>query len=228
MAVVDKLAKMAQYASEVQEVLDKEVELLEFTKRRNDQGQEVLAATTRTGTPIEGHPTSPPEFHEGGWWFVQVVRENGRTLARPLIRFTPELYFEAKPIERLWVEKTFEREQKTFATDVAGDVIEWTPLTRQIKVLKDGRLELGEFAAYFPQGLAFANIGRARGEAAPLLGVAPTESRNAFKIEQGHLVVPRLSKVLSLTEDREFTAEWNDERKMLLVYLEGVNPALKL
>jgi len=99
-------------------------------------------------------------------------------------------------------------EQKKFETEVAGDVIEWSPITRTVMIQPNGRLELGEFAQHF-SGLAFANIGKARGEANPLLGVAPSTSKNAFKIEGDQLAVPRLDKVLNLKEPREFSAEWN-------------------
>ncbi len=228
MGVQDKLAEMAQFATQVQEILDKEVELLEFARRKDEKGQEVLSANTKTGTSVLPHPQSPPEVSQGGWWFCQLVRDNGRSLAKPIAKFSPDLYFEAKPIERLWVEKTFEREQKSFTTEEAGDVIEWTPITRSVTILPSGHLDLGEFAPHFPNGLAFANIGKARGESAPLLGVSPTQSTNAFKIQQNRVVVPRLDKVLALKEAREFTAEWNDQRKMLIVYLEGVSPTVKL
>jgi hypothetical protein len=223
----DKLAAMAQYASEVQDVLDKEVELLEFAKRKDEQGAEAVTATTKTGTLVLPHPTGVAQVAQGGWWFAQIVRENGKTLAKPLIKFSPELYFEAKPIERLWVEKTFEREQKKFETEVEGDVIEWTPITRTVTIQPSGKVDLGEFAQHF-NGLAFANIGKAKGEPNPLLGVAPTTSKNAFKVEGDALAVPRLDKVLGLKEPKEFAAEWNEQRKMLLVYLEGVNPAARL
>jgi len=218
---------MAQFASEVQDVLDKEVELLEFTKRKDDHGAESIAATTKTGTLVVPHPTGATTVAQGGWWFSQIVRENGKTLAKPLIKFSPELYFEAKPIERLWVEKTFEREQKKFETEVEGDVIEWTPITRTVTVQPSGKVELGEFAQHF-NGLAFANIGKAKGEVNPLLGIAPSTSKNAFKVESDMLAVPRLDKVLGLKESKEFPAEWNEQRKMLLVYLEGVNPNARL
>jgi hypothetical protein len=227
LAVADKLAEMAQFATEVQDVLDKEVELLEFTKRKDDKGVETLAATSKTGTTVLPHTTAAATVAAGGWWFCQLVRENGQTLAKPLSKFSPELYFEAKPIERLWVEKTFEREQKKFETEVEGDVIEWTPITRTVVVQPSGRVELGEFAQHF-NGLAFANIGKAKGEPNPLLGIAPTTSKNAFKVESDAVAVPRLDKVLGLKEPKEFPAEWNEQRKMLLVYLEGVNPAVKL
>ena len=228
MAVTDKLAEMAQFATEVQDILDKEVELLEFSRRKDEAGAETLAATTKTGTLVLPHAQSPADVQQGGWWFCQILRENGRTIARPLIKFKPELYFEAKPIDRLWVEKTFEREQKQFATEVAGDVIEWTPITREVTIQPSGRVELGEFAAHFPTGLAFANIGKAKGEATPLLGIAPSQSKNAFRVENDTLVVPRLDRVLGTKEPRGFAAEWNEERKMLLVYLEGVHPTVKL
>ena len=48
----------------------------------------------------------------GGWFFCLLKRDAGKLLAVPIAKFTPDIYFEAKPIERLWVEKTFEREQK--------------------------------------------------------------------------------------------------------------------
>lgn len=227
MAVADKLGEMAAYATEVQDLLDKEVELLEFTNRPNEGGQSALLATTKTGTPVSPLPDRLADLGPGGWYFCQLVRQNGRVFARPLAKFSPELYFEAKPIERLWVEKTFEREQKKFQTEVAGDVIEWTPLTREVTIHPTGQVELGEFAQYF-NGLAFANIGRARGEGAPLLGIAPTTSKNAYRMDGDRVVVPRLDKVLGIKEPRGFVAEWNDERKMLLVYLEGVNPTAKM
>lgn len=227
MAVADKLEAMAQFATEVQDILDKEVELLEFTKQKDDKGQDVVQAMTKTGTAVLPHASNAAAVAAGGWWFSQIVRENGKTYGKPLIKFSPDLYFEAKPIERLWVEKTFEREQKKFQTEVAGDVIEWTPIVREVTVLPNGKVELGEFSQYF-QGLAYANIGKARGEPAPLLGIAPTTSKNAFKIENNQLHVPRLDKVVPLKESRAFAAEWNEERKMLLVYLEGVSPTVKL
>lgn len=228
MAVADKLAEMAKYANEVQDIMDKEVELLEFSRRKDEKGVETLSANTKTGSNLLPHPQDAAMVAQGGWWFCHIVRENGKPFARPLIKFSPDLYFEAKPIERLWVEKTFEREQKKFETEVAGDVIEWTPITRTITVQPNGRVELGEFGQHFTTGLAFANIGKAKGEANPLLGVAPTQSKNAFHVENGTLAVPRLDRVLALKEPKEFAAEWNEERKMLLVYLEGVNPAVKL
>ena len=227
MAVADKLAEMAAFASEVQDLLDKEVELLEFTKKTNEAGQTALLATTKTGTTVQPEPTRLGEFGTGGWFFCHIVRLNGQVLAQPLAKFSPELYFEAKPIEQLWVEKTFEREQKKFQTEVGGDVIEWTPLTKEVTIHPNGQVELGEFAQYF-QGLAFANIGKAKGEAAPLLGVAPTASKNSYRIENDRLIVPRLDRVLQIREPQTFAAEWNEERKMLLVYLEGVSPAVKL
>lgn len=220
----EKLAAMAQYASEIREILDKEVELLEFTRKN---GPEQLAATTKTGSLVVPHPSGAAQLGQGGWWFCQLVRDNGKLVAKPILKFSPELYFEARPIERLWVEKTFEREQKQFQTEVAGDVIEWTPISREVMVQPNGRVELGEFAQHF-QGLAFANIGKAKGEAAPLLGIAPSASKNAYKVESDQLVVPRLDKVLNLREARAFAAEWNEERKMLIVYLEGVSPGVKL
>ena len=222
-----KLAQMAQYANEVQDILDKEVELLEFAKRKNAQGQEELTATTKTGSVVGPAAGAPAELSQGGWWFCHLVKENGKILAKPIGRFSPDLYFEAKPIERLWVEKTFEREQKKFETEVGGDVIEWTPLTRTVTIQPSGKVELGDFAPHF-SGLAFANIGKAKGEANPLLGIAPSTSKNAYKIESDQLAVPRLDKVLGIKEAKEFTAEWNEERKMLLVYLEGVSPSIRL
>lgn len=229
MAVADKLAEMAKYATEVQDVLDKEVELLEFAKRKDAKGTEALSALTKTGSVVLPHPQSSNDLSAGGWWFCQIVRENGQSFAKPLIKFTPDLYFEAKPIERLWVEKTFEREQKKFTTEEEeGDVIEWTPITQEITITPSGRIELGEFAQYFTTGMAFANVGKAKGEAAPLLGIAPTTSKNAFKMDKEAVLVPRLEKVLALKEARGFSAEWNENRKMLLVYLEGVNPNIRL
>lgn len=226
-ATPDKLAQMAQFANEVQDVMDREVELLEFTKRKDESGRETVAASTKTGTTVQPHPALAATVAAGGWWFAQIVRENGQILAKPLVRFSPELYFEAKPIERLWVEKTFEREQKKFETEVEGDVIEWTPITRTVLVQPNGKVELGDFAQYF-SGLAFANIGKAKGEANPLLGIAPTASKNAFKVDADAVAVPRLDRVLALKEPKEFPAEWNEQRKMLLVYLEGVNPNARL
>ena len=222
MAVADKLAQMAQYANEVQDLMDKEVELPDFSTK---EGQ--LQAATKTGSAVFAHPKHVAAFGAGGWWFSQLTREEGRALAIPIAKFTPDLYFEAKPIERLWVEKTFEREQKKFSTEVAGDVIEWTPLTREVLIQPSGRVELGEFASYF-NGKAYANFGKAKGESAPLLGVAPTTSSNAYKIEADQLVVPRLDKILKISEAKSFPAEWNEERKMLLVYLEGVTMTTKV
>lgn len=228
MALQDKLGQMAAFASEVQDLLDKEVELLEFVNKPNEAGQPVLQATSKTGTQVLPHPERAADVAGGGWFFCHLVRENGRSWARPIVKFTPDLYFEAKPIERLWVEKTFEREQKKFQTEVGGDVIEWTPLTREVTINPNGQVELGEFAQYFTTGLAYANIGKAKGEATPLLGMAPTDSKNAYRMDGDKLVVPRLDKVLGIHEPRGFAAEWNEERKMLLVYLEGVNPTVKM
>lgn len=227
MAIADKLAEMAQFASQIQDVLDREVELLEFRKTKDEGGRDVTLATSKTGTQIAPHPTAGNDLNQGGWWFCLLVRENGKAFAKPMAKFSPELYFEAKPIEQLWVEKTFSREQKKFESQVGGDVIEWTPLTREITIQPSGRVELGEFAPYF-NGKAFANIGKAKGEAAPLLGIAPTTSTNAYNVEANQLVVPRLDKVLGIKEPKSFAAEWNDERKMLIVYLEGVNPQVKM
>ncbi|MBI2077005.1 MAG: hypothetical protein HYT80_01355 [Euryarchaeota archaeon] len=221
MGVADKLAAMAQYANEVQDLLDKEVELLDFAKRGDANGQEQLVALTKTGTLVYPKPEHAATFAVGGWWFATLVREGGKIYAVPITKFSPDLYFEAKPIERLWVEKTFEREQKQFTTEVQGDVIEWTPISREITIQPNGRVDLGEFAQHF-NGRAFANVGKAKGEAAPLLGIAPTQSPNAYKVESDQLVVPRLDKMVRLTGPTTFPAEWNDERKMLLVYLEGV------
>lgn len=223
MALADKLAAMASYANEVQDIMDKDVELLDFVKRQEQNGSEGLVAMTKTGSTVYPHPQHAATYASGGWFFCHLVKEGGRILAVPIARFAPDLYFEAKPIERLWVEKTFEREQKQFQTEVAGDVIEWTPITREITIQPTGRVELGEFAQYFTGGRAFANVGKAKGEAAPLLGVAPSTSSNSFKVESDTLIVPRLDKMVRLTEPRRFPAEWNDERKMLLVYLEGVS-----
>lgn len=226
MAVADKLAAMAAYANEVQDLMDKEVELIEFGKKSDANGAEQLAGTTKTGSPVLPDPAHAKEIASGGWFFCLLKRDQGKLYAVPIAKFSPELYFEAKPIERLWVEKTFEREQKKFQTEVAGDVIEWTPLTQEITIQPSGRVELGEFAQYF-SGRAFANVGKAKGEAAPLLGIAPSQSPNSYKIDSDQLIVPRLDKVLGITQPRTFPAEWNDERKMLLVYLEGINLAQK-
>lgn len=216
MALADKLAAMAQYANEVQDVMDKQVELLEFANREGG-----MIAMTKMGSPVFAHPDHTATFGPGGWWFCLITRDNGRQVATPIAKFAPDLYFEAKPIERLWVEKTFEREQKKFQTEVAGDVIEWTPLVREVVVQPTGRVELGEFSQYF-NGRAFANVGKAKGEAAPLLGIAPSQSPNSYKVENNELIVPRLDKILNIREPRSFPAEWNEERKMLLVYLEGI------
>jgi hypothetical protein len=202
--------------------MDKEVELLEFGRRPEANGQEIFAASTKTGTSVLPHPAHVGTFGAGGWWFCLITREAGRIYGIPISKFTPDLYFEAKPIERLWVEKTFEREQKKFQTEVAGDVIEWTPLIQEITIQPNGRVDLGDFSQYF-SGRAFANVGKAKGEAAPLLGVAPTQSPNAYKVESNQLIVPRLDKILGISQPRNFPAEWNEERKMLLVYLEGVS-----
>jgi hypothetical protein len=214
MAVADKLAAMAQYANEVQDLLDKEVELIEFAKGGSGK--------TKTGTPVAPDAEHASEIGEGGWFFCLLKKDAGRLVAVPISKFTPDIYFEAKPIERLWVEKTFEREQKKFQTEVAGDVIEWTPLVQEITIQPNGRVELGEFSQYF-NGRAFANVGKAKGEGAPLLGIAPSQSPNSYKIESNQLIVPRLDKILGIAQPRNFAAEWNEERKMLLVYLEGVN-----
>lgn len=226
MALPDKLGEMAQFANEVQAVLDREVELLEFTKGPN--GQAAVSAVRRSGAAIQPHPQSVAAVSQGGWFFCQIVKEGDKAFAKPIAPFQPDLYFEARPVERLYVEQAFEREQKHFETEVAGDVIQWTPITRMVTVNPDGRVELGEFAPHFPDHLAFANIGKAKGEAAPLLGVAPATSKNAYKIEGEKLLVPRLDRVLGLTAPAEFAAEWNDERKILIVYLEGVSPKVKL
>lgn len=216
MALVDKLAAMAQYANEVQDVMDKQVELLEFANREGG-----MIALTKMGSPVFVHPDHAATFGTGGWWFCAITRDGGKQVATPIAKFAPDLYFEAKPIERLWVEKTFEREQKKFQTEVAGDVIEWTPLIREVVVQPTGRVELGEFSQYF-NGRAFANVGKAKGEAAPLLGIAPSQSPNSYKVDNNELIVPRLDKILNIREPRAFPAEWNEERKMLLVYLEGI------
>lgn len=223
MALADKLAAMASYANEVQDIMDKDVELLDFVKRQDQNGAEGIVAMTKTGSTVHPHPKHTEAFGAGGWFFCHLVKDGGRLVAVPIAKFAPDLYFEAKPIERLWVEKTFEREQKKFQTEVAGDVIEWTPITRDITIQPNGRVELGEFAVYFEGGRAFANVGKAKGESAPLLGVAPTTSPNSYKVESDTLIVPRLDKVVKLSEPRSFPAEWNEERKMLLVYLEGIS-----
>ena len=223
MALADKLAAMASYANEVQDIMDKDVELLDFVKRQEQNGSDGIVAMTKTGSTVYPHSQHVGTFGNGGWFFCHLVKEEGRLTGVPIAKFTPDLYFEAKPIERLWVEKTFEREQKKFQTEVGGDVIEWTPLTREITIQPNGRVELGEFATYFSEGRAFANVGKAKGEAAPLLGIAPTTSANSYKVESDTLIVPRLDKVVKLSESRSFPAEWNEERKMLLVYLEGVS-----
>lgn len=221
MALQDKLAAMAAYANEVQDIMDKDVELLDFVKRAEQNGGEAIVAMTKTGSTVYPHPQHAKDLSTG-WWFCHLVRDQNKLVAIPIAKFSPDLYFEAKPIERLWVEKTFEREQKKFQTEVAGDVIEWTPLTREVTVHPNGRVELGEFATYFEGQKAMANVGKAKGETSPLLGVAPSASNNAYKIDQDTLIVPRLDRVLKITQPTNFAAEWNDERKMLLVYLEGV------
>lgn len=227
MTVSEKLGEMAKYATEVQELMDKQVELVEFTKKE-ENGKTTVFATAKTGTSLLPHPSKVDQVNEGGWWFVHLVKENGQVFGMPLAKFSPDLYFEAKPVERLWVERTFEREQKEFTTQEAEDVIEWTPITREVTVRPDGSVALGEFAQYFGTGLAFANIGKAKGEGAPLLGIAPTDSKNAFKVDKDTLRVPRLQRVLNVSQEASFAAEWNDERKMLIVYLEGVNPQIKM
>jgi hypothetical protein len=223
MALADKLAAMASYANEVQDIMDKDVELLDFVKRQEQNGSDAIVAMTKTGSTVHPHPQHKDEFGAGGWFFCHLVKDGGRLVGVPISKFTPDLYFEAKPIERLWVEKTFEREQKKFQTEVSGDVIEWTPLTRDVTIQPNGRVELGEFAQYFTGGRAFANVGKAKGEGAPLLGVAPSTSANSYKVEADTLIVPRLDKVLKISHAQSFPAEWNEERKMLLVYLEGVS-----
>ncbi len=223
MALADKLAAMASYANEVQDIMDKDIELLDFVKRQEQNGSDGIVAMTKTGSTVYPHSQHVGTFGNGGWFFCHLVKEGGRLTGVPIAKFSPDLYFEAKPIERLWVEKTFEREQKKFQTEVGGDVIEWTPLTREITIQPNGRVELGEFATYFSEGRAFANVGKAKGEGAPLLGIAPTTSHNSYKVESDTLIVPRLDKVVRLSEPRSFPAEWNEERKMLLVYLEGVS-----
>jgi hypothetical protein len=222
MALADKLAAMASYANEVQDIMDKDVELLDFQKRQDQGGAEVMSANTKTGSAVQPHPSHVQTIGSGGWFFCHLVKEGGRLVGVPIAKFSPDLYFEAKPIERLWVEKTFEREQKKFQTEEGGDVIEWTPITREITIQPNGRVELGEFAQHFAGGRAFANVGKAKGEGAPLLGVAPSTSANSYKVEADALIVPRLDKIVRLSEPRSFPAEWNEQRKMLLVYLEGV------
>jgi hypothetical protein len=224
MAFTDKLAQMAEYAAQVHDVVDKEIELVELPKWTNGQDGSNLTVKTRMGSQVVIQPERAAETRDGGWWFLHIQRADGRNIGLPVGRFTPELYFDAKPVEQLYVEKTFTREQKKFTAEVAGDVIEWQPITQEVTIHPNGRVELGDFTTHFG-ALAFANIGRAKGETSPLLGVVPTDSKNGFKIVEGHLVVPRLERVVGISEPRRFAAEWNEERKMLIVYLDGVTAA---
>ena len=47
MGVADKLEQMAQYATQVQDVMDKEVELLEFCKTKDEKERHAAAESRR-------------------------------------------------------------------------------------------------------------------------------------------------------------------------------------